>query len=92
MKLSNVISHNVVKKCISSNNKMWMRANQCMLLILQIKPNRFKASSFFFGGGGAVFVFGVWFLGIFGCALCCYTNNFGEVKPSQVVAIFCWLC
>lgn len=50
----------------------------------------FQGKLIFFGGG--VFVFGVWFLGIFGGALCCYTNNFGEVKPSQVVVICCWLC
>ena len=55
VKLSNVISHNVVKKCTSSNNKMWMRANQCMLLILQINRNPFDASSFFLGGGGVRF-------------------------------------
>ena len=82
MKLSNVISHNVVKKCISFNNKMWMRANQCMLLILQIKPNRFKASSFFWGGGVRF-----WCLVSrnFWLSLMLLHKNYGEIKPSQVV-------
>ena len=34
-----------------------------------------------------VFFFLVW--GFFGWALCCYTNNSGEIKPSQFVTISC---
>ena len=55
----NVISHNVVIKCISVSNKMWMRANQCMLLFLHIKPNCFKPSSCFFVGGRCSFLVSV---------------------------------
>lgn len=46
-----------------------------------------RQAPFFWGGGGAV---GFWFLvsGNFWLALCCYSNNFGEIKPSEVVAIF----